>query len=464
MDSIYPLIKHAAECPNERVPDEVVAKAGELFADMIACVFAGNKADGVGELRRVVKAFGGEPHSTVIGFGEKTSPPQAAFLNSVMGHARDFDDTHDPAVNHGCVTIVPAMLATLERALVETPDRRFSGREFLAALAVGLDVANRMGMAFIRHLHTGWLPTTLWGPFGCAAACGRLLEFDVSAMERAFGVAYSLIHGNRQTLADGALAKRVQPGFSAEAGVKAVFMAREGITGAINIIDGAFGVPALYTDDCVDRSHLTENLGLKWETLNISLKPWPCCRCTHPVIDATRHLKRCYSLAADQLERGEIQLPPKGMGQIGRVFTIRGNPTVDAQFNAAYTAALALRNDEIGIDDFLADNVIEREDLLDLAAKFDVVEDFRDAPGLTPVNVILRLKNGDELSRRIEDATGSPGNPMSEERMRTKFRDCLRHAAREFSDEAIETLFTTLQGLREVDNVASALNAALFAG
>jgi len=457
-DLITGLIEYASGFPGESMPESVSLKAKELLIDTLGCVYAGNQAQGIKELLDAIRFFGGNPQATVIGFGEKTSAPQAAFINSVMAHARDYDDTHDDALNHGCVTIVPAMIAVCETLAYEDAATKISGREFLAALAIGLDVSNRLGMAFIRHLHTGWLPTTLWGPFGCAAACGRLMGFDKAAMERAFGIAYSQIHGNRQTLIDGALTKRVQPGFSAEAGVKSVFMARAGITGARNIVSGDYGIAALYTNGTVDKSYLTDGLGEVFETMNVSLKPYPSCRCTHPVIDAVKRMRDESGLKADDIGRGEIKLPPKGMGQVGKPFVIRGNPTMDAQFSAQYTAALAMLNDTLSIDDFSAESVSTRKEEVELARRFKPMEAFHNSSGLTPVEVSVELKNGTILCEKVDKPTGSGDNPMTHDQMVFKFRDCLRHAAIDFSDERISVVMDLLMKIHETEDVVKLFN------
>ena len=80
-------------------------------------------------------------------------------------------------------------------------------------------------------------------------------------MQNAFGLAYSQIHANRQGLLDGALSKRVQPGFSASAGLQAAFFAANNITGAKNIVDGNFGIKALYTDGKIDNQYISEGIG-----------------------------------------------------------------------------------------------------------------------------------------------------------------------------------------------------------
>jgi 2-methylcitrate dehydratase PrpD len=387
-------------------------------------------------------------------------------LNSAMGHARDYDDTHDGALNHGCVTLVPALLALAEflgsggngkkppaGVYKKIPFRTVGGREFLAALAVGLEVVNRLGMAFIPYLHIGQLPTTLWGPIGVALACSRLLRLDRTQTANAAGLAYSQIHGNRQALLDGTLAKRLQPGFSVAAGLQAAVMALHGLTGACSLIDGAFGIPALYTGGKIDERFLLEDLGSEYEALKVSIKPYPACRCTHPLIDGILQLKEKERFRGNEVAEGLIRLPPQSMGQIGNPFRIRDNPTVDAQFNAQYTAALSCLEGRPVLKHFEADYVRGATKVRELAARFQVEPFEPDAPGLVPVEVELGLHDGRRLSARIEDPKGSSTNTLSSEELHFKVNDCLDNSLAPPSDGQRDKLIEAIENTQELEDI-----------
>jgi len=470
-DSITALSTHAADIRAAAIPAEVMQYSADLLRDTVACILAGSSAAGVEAVRETMLFWGGAPQARVVIFGDRTSAPSAAFINSVMGHARDFDDTHDAALNHGCVTIVPALLAVAEVLAENTPGGALpipqqppSGEQFIAALAIGLDVVNRLAMAFAPYLHTGWLPTTLFGPIGVAAACGRLLGFDRETMADAFGLAYAQVHGNRQALIDGTLAKRIQPAFSASAGIQAAFLALRGVTGPQRLIDGVFGYPALYTAGRIDASRLTGRLGDFFETSNVSIKPYPSCRCSHPVIDAALRLKREHGISHEHIASGAIYLPPKSMGQVGNPFAIRANPTVDAQFSAQYTAALTFLRGTPRLSDFEPDNVRTRGDVIELARRFSTVEHAKDSPGPVPTEVSVTLRSGETLTTRIEHIKGSPGNPMLEHELVAKFHDCADHAARPYSADdrrRVLDFFDTVLDTEDVTTVIPLLVPSL---
>ncbi|MFZ7101601.1 MAG: MmgE/PrpD family protein [Peptococcaceae bacterium] len=461
VDGIYKLAEHAANTPIKDIPEDVINITETLFWDTIGCILAGSSAEGISELKEMLDFWGGKKQATVFCHGTRTSAPEAALLNSVMGHANDFDDTHDRAVNHGCVTIVPALIAACEAIHSgrnsgfnrSFPPHDVSGKEFIAALAVGLDVSNRLGMAFIPYLHTGWLPTTLWGPFGGVAACGRILKLNTEEMLNAFGLAYSQIHGNRQALVDGKLAKRIQPGFSAAIGLKSAFYAALGITGAENIIDGNFGIPILYTQGKVAREYLIEGIGEVYETSNISIKPYPCCRCSHPVIDAALRLKAEHNLKSEDIGEGTIYLPPNSMGQIGNNFVIRDNPTVDAQFSAQYTASLVFIKGRPRLEDFQKENVVARKDITELASRIKTIEYEKDKSGITPVRMNIKLKNGEELSTIIERPKGSSDNPLTNEELLFKFNDCLNNSIRDYGIEKRQQILQALNNIANIEDL-----------
>ena len=467
-DPIEFLIKHTVDIRDDQVPAEVMNKTQELFQDTLACILAGSTSQGIKPLFNTAQLWGGNKQATVLGFSEQTSVPFAAMVNSAMGHARDFDDTHDKALNHGCVTLVPAILALAE--FLSSPEnaekykqhgipfRKISGREFLAALAVGLDVANRMGTAFIAYLHTGWLPTTLWGAFGCVAAGARLLKMDIEQTGDAFGLAYSQVHGNRQALVDGKLAKRMQPGFSAFAGVQSLFMALNGISGARNILQGVFGISQLYADSNIDLECITNNLGTSFETSNISIKPYPSCRCTHAVIDAALKIKKEREFEILDIVSGEISLPPASMGQVGNRFKLRDNPTVDAQFSAQYTAAISFIKGKPALRDFEVEVVSSADNVIALAGRFKTVEFRQDTREMTPIEMKIKLTDGRVFKACIADALGSPTNPMSQEDALFKFNDCLDHCVKQYTPKQKEGLLKMTGNLLGIDDISKLFN------
>jgi len=66
-------------------------------------------------------------------------------------------------------------------------------------------------------------------------------------------------------------------------------MAEKGITGAKNVLEGHQGFYNMYFQGGYDAKTLTSDLGKHFEGVNVSIKPYPCCRGIHTYIDARWH-------------------------------------------------------------------------------------------------------------------------------------------------------------------------------
>ena len=135
----------------DNLPDEVVAATKLNILDTLCCALGGSGAPGCREVVRLFTELGGVKSSSVLVYGGKVPPQAAGLVNATMAHALDFDDTHDKAVLHAGVTTVPTALAMGEyRGTV-------SGKEMITAVALGIDVVCRMGLATKSWI--GWILT-----------------------------------------------------------------------------------------------------------------------------------------------------------------------------------------------------------------------------------------------------------------------------------------------------------------
>ena len=140
----------------------------------------------------------------------------------------------------------------------------------------------RLGVAIkVDIIESGFIYTSLLGYFGATAAAGRALGLTPEEMVNAFGIVYSSVAGNHQVTRDASLMKRLQPGLAAQAAVVAVQLAERGIRGAQNVFEGADGFFRVYFRNRVDVDVMRKDLGKRFELLNLSYKPYPCCRDTH---------------------------------------------------------------------------------------------------------------------------------------------------------------------------------------
>ncbi|MGD9803825.1 MAG: MmgE/PrpD family protein [Hyphomicrobiaceae bacterium] len=224
LDPSYALARHIALAKATSLPEATIRATNRDILDTFGCMLGGSGAPGIDMLRSVVLRAGGRQDATVLLSGARAPTQAAALLNGAMAHALDFDDTHDKAgsIHPGAPVLAAAM------AVAETLGG-ISGREFVTAVALGLDVACRI--ALTARQDRGWHRTAAIGVFGAAASASRLMGLAPEKVQNALGIALSQASGTRQCIDDGAMTKRFQAGHAASGGVLSAFLAAEGFTG-----------------------------------------------------------------------------------------------------------------------------------------------------------------------------------------------------------------------------------------
>ena len=445
----------------EDLPQSVIDMTKNEILDTLGVTIVGAGQPGPKQLRQLLEHWGGCPESSVIGTRLKLPAPNAAQLNATMAHARDYDDVHETAVMHpGLVTIMPAL------AIGESIGR-MSGRELIVAVAAGADMICRLGLATrpgVSPMSTGWHFTTLYGYVTAALTAGRILGLSEERLVNAFGIAYHQSSGNGQCVVDGALTKRLGPGFAVRGGMMAALLAKLDVTGARDSLEGQQGLFAVYQRGEYDRDKLTQDLGRHFEGLNVSLKPYPCCRGVHASIDAALQLVVEHDIRAEDIAEIVISTGEANHGLLCTPFAAKVRPRnpVDTQFSIPWGVATALLRRRVAMQDFTA-SAMEDAEMLSLTAKISAVADptLNSARGVEPARVDLKLNDGRHLSARVELARGSPQQPMTFADCSDKFRDCLRFAGADADGKMAARAIDMVANLDSVDNATELL--AVFA-
>jgi len=444
MDVIFDLAENIVNTHYEDLPQEAIEAAKRFIIDTIGVGIAGSGVPGNAEIIDLVKGWGGKRESTILVYGIQVPVPEASFANSLLIHSDDYDDTDDRTATHANVTALSAALAVAEKM-------HSSGKVLITAVALGVDMTCRLALA--SNLFHGWHNTATVGIFGAAAAAGKVLGLDQVQLVNAFGIAYSQASGNRQGRHDGALTKRLQPAFSTKAGVISAILAQRGTTGAKNVLQGKWGFFRLYHDHARDYDpdrwgiSLRDELGTRFEGVNLGAKPYPCVRCAHAPIDGALQLAMTHNIRPENVVEVTIYANELVKDTAGGPFVIRTDPEVDAKFSIPYTVAVALSRKEVTLDHF-KENIIRNPELGKLAAKVKVVVDPEFEGSRSPVGPIkirVKMEDGREFSNRVEFAKGHLQNPMSELEFYEKFRDCVRHCAKPISEQNSERLLHMLR-------------------
>lgn len=451
MDAIDLFVENFSKVSYEELQPPVVDKVKSEVLDSLANALGGSSQPGVVELLELIKEWGGSEQSTIIAYGIKCPTPDAAQINCTMVHALDYDDGHQKALIHTGCTSVGTCLAVAERV------GGITGKELITTIALGVDFTSRLSLSsrpgsdlFV----VGYHPTAFYGYLGAAAMAARLMRLDRKKILNALGIAYHQCAGNMQCIHDGALTKRMGPGFASRAGVTAALMAEKGITGAENCLEGKAGLYNVYHNGDYDIEILKAELGKTFEMENVGFKPYPNCGHTHAAIDAVLSLKDRHQIEADQVE----VITFYGGGAAYALCVpedIKRNPTniVDAQFSVPWAIATAIVNGKVTIGDF-TEEAIKNENILKISRKVvGQLDPEMSRHGVGPAKVSIKMKNGAEYSEYVEFCLGSVEQPLTVDDCVRKFRECYPYSVKPFSAETAEKIIDMVLNLEDVEDV-----------
>jgi 2-methylcitrate dehydratase PrpD len=422
------LARFAAETDARRLPAEVAHSVKQRVLDTLGICLAAmaqGQADGVIEL---VSEWGGHAEAGLVAAPGRYPAVQAALVNGTLAHSLDFDDTHLPSVLHPSATIVPAALAMSEA-------RGRSGAELIAAAAVGIETTVRIGMGGYLadegnvFFERGWHATSICGTLGAAVAGAKLLGLDAAGIGHALGIAASMGAGVIEANRSGGTVKRLHCGWATHAGLTAALLAERGYTGPPTVFEGRFGFYRAFVGERFDGAAVVDGLGQRWELPGIFFKPYPANHYTHAGIDAALAIRRRHQLDPRRVRRIDLGTAASPLRTIGepREEKIRPRSGYHAQFSGPFTIAAALLGGGglgVSFDDFTDERARDPERLA-LAAKVHTFVDGacdRLFPRQFPAVVRIELEDGTVHEERVMANRGGPGNPLTDDELRLKFR------------------------------------------
>ncbi len=453
MDATFEYARNFVNTVFDDLPKEVVEITKKEVLDTLAVAVAGFGQPGPKELLEMVQEWGGREEATLIGSKQRVPAPNAAQVNATLVHTRDYDDVHEQAVMHpGVVTILPALaMAELKGGL--------SGKEFITAVALGVDMICRLGLGTrpgVSPIQTGWHFTTLYGYPTAALTAGRVIGLDEEKMVNAFGIAYHQCSGNGQCTVDGALTKRMGPGFSVRGGVTASLLAQRGVTGAKNCLEGECGLFKVYHYGEYDRDILTHDLGHHFEGINVSIKPYPCCRGVHPSIDATLALRNKHDINPKEIKEILFTTGAANHKLLCTPFEAKVRPRnpVDAQFSIPWGIATILAKGRVTMGDYTPEAIADPR-VLDLTGKLKAgVDHSLDNPrGIEPARIKVVMNNGDIFTEQVQFALGTPSRPMSFDDCVKKFEDIVSFTGGWIKEDNVKRAIDFVADLEKRPNV-----------
>ncbi len=407
------LSRFAAGLALTDVPDRVVHAIKSLMIDWLGSALAGKSSPQAEIIEAFARRMGPtDGPSTIIPSRKRSSPYFAAMINAAASHVVEQDDVHNGSVFHPATVIFPAVLAVAEA-------EGASGAEILAACIAGYEVGIRIGEFLGRSHYEVFHTTGTVGTVAAAAAVGRLLKLDAEKMNHALGSAGTQAAGLWEFLRDAADSKQLHTAKATTDGMMAAFLARDGFKGASRILEGAQGMAAGMSRDA-DPAKLTDGLGTRWATEETSYKWHASCRHTHPAADALQVLMQRDGLKAGDIAEVVAEVHQGAIDVLGPV--VNPQTVHQAKFSMGSVLGLIAVHGVADLDAF------ERHALTDTA-----VTDFRKKVRMVlddEVNTLypkrwvgkvkVATKDGRELSARVDEPKGDPGNTLTKDELEAK--------------------------------------------
>jgi len=412
MNYIHHLAKHCAEAAQAGDSGSPAAKrAQECVLDLAALAIGGTLTE-VGRIALRSKSVSGFPDGTKLSgcsiFGSQTrlTPADAAGLNGLLAHTLQCDDGMRRAHGHPGIAVIPAVLAAAQVINADGP-------AFLRAIVGGYEAFARLGAALNpQHLSQGFHPSGTVGAVAAAAGASLVIDGgDVSRLQNAMALAAAACGGLMEHSRFGDMSSYFVGGNAARVGVDAAFLAHEGMTGPLTVLEGPYGMATAMANGTLRTAELMDPDPTGPKILQTYTKLYPSCRHTHAAIEAALSLRRhipdlaemksveigIYKLAIDECDRPDAH-------------TLAG-----AESSLQLTVAAALIHGEMSLENRSFDRYLDERVQL-LAKRINVVHEpaFDDMlPDLRPAKVHVTTSGQESLHGQVDLPRGEPERPLT---------------------------------------------------
>lgn len=414
MTQVERIANFAARAPFDELDRAALDRIKVGILDSLGCAIGAKGAEVIQDIRRFAGELGGDGACSLIG-GGSARPDLAAFHNAALVRYLDYNDSYlaKGETCHPSDNLAP-ILSAGEYAGA-------SGRELIASLAVAYQVQCRMSDEAPVRAHG--FDHTVQGAYGATAGIGRILGLNTKQLANAIAISGTALNALRVTRT-GTLSNwkgLAYPHMAADC-LRNVLLARAGITGPLEVIEGDKGLMDTITGSFnIDWEHE----GLDRITLT-TLKKYNSEIHSQTTIEAVLALRREHKIAPADVESVDVRVFDVayniiGGGEEGDKHTVRIKEQAD--HSLPYLAAVALLDGQVLPAQYAPERIL-RSDVQDLIRKVAIHPDAKFSerfPAEMPSEVTIRLRNGQALRREVSFYEGSRQKPMSWDAARAKF-------------------------------------------
>jgi len=411
------MARFALSLDYENIPEFAVQIAKRLLLDSIGCALAAVKLNDIQAAYRFVKQLGGKKHASLIWYGNKTSLPNAALINSLLIRAMDYNDIYwkqDPCHPSD---VIPAALGPGEY-------RGVSGKELITAIVIAYELEMRLCLAAdpgIREI--GWHHASLT-QFVAPLVAGRILGLSEDQMVSAVGIA-----GSSHFTLGGVVAshltnmKNAADPMATQAGVSAAMLALAGYSGPEEVFEGKEGLFEVLSSVKWDRNALLYRLGEEFVITQCGFKAFPTEALTHQPITATLEVMQENRITPGEVKEVLVETTKRGVDILSDEGKYHPKTKETADHSLPYCIAVAVAKGNVLPSDFY-EKALQDEPVLELIPRIKVVANPEiDSlfPSIKRAIVTVTTKDGRTFKKQEDFAKGQPERPLSEQELLEKF-------------------------------------------
>jgi 2-methylcitrate dehydratase PrpD len=444
-DSISPVMAklsaYMSEAGGRALPDEVVEKAKHHILDTFAAMISGSDLPPARAAFTYARDFAADKTCTVVASKMTASPPEAAFINGMLAHSDETDDSNEFSQSHPGCSIVPATLAAGEKFGID-------GARFLRAVTLGYDIGPRMTISFgsldfrnNSHKSTHAISSV----FGSAAAAGCAADLHAQQMR------WLLDYTAQQSSGIGAWNRDTEhiekafvfAGMTARSGVTSALVVHAGFDGLDDIFSGVDNYFLAYAPNA-HQEELVSQLGERYEITRTNIKKWTVGSPIQAPLDCLYIILKKHPVNPADVKSIVVRLA----NTEARVVDNREMPDICLQHMVAVmiidkTASFHAAHDKPRMKD---------PAVLAVRAKVQLVpsEELEKLEPSRQAIVEITLNDGTVLSERVTDVRGTVENPMTREEVIQKCRDLVEPV---LGKESCNNLVDKIMGIEKVKDI-----------
>ncbi len=442
----------ASDLAYDKLSQQVIRAAKLFLFDSFGCALGGSQQHDVRIALDHFKQMGGAPTCTCLVDGFKTNPVDAAFINSLMIRAMDYNDIYWKQDPSHPSDIIPAALSICEM-------NGLSGQDLILGTIIGHELEMRFCEAGIPGVREyGWHHATLTA-FVSPVVAGRLLGLEPKQIQHAIGISAShscslgaVTAGNLTNM------KNTVDPMATRSGVEAALLAARGYTGPEHVIDGKEGLTHVFGHEW-DLDKLVDDLPSlpsdHYKILDCSMKSFPIEALSHAPLTAMMKIVKEHSITADDVTEIKVEVIARAADILGDPAKYRPTSKETADHSLPYSLAVGLADGMVTPLQFKQER-IDDPALIPIMDKIKVVpnDEFEALfPEFQPSRVTITLVNGAQYQQRVDVPKGDPRDPMTEDEIAVKFNALGKDVVGEARCGQLRELILNIEGEATLDRL-----------